>query len=286
MFTWRRDEEALRLDEVQTRPIQLQEPEAKSRAMPILKVTITNSKGQVADTYELECVDRPRIDVEAFDTRYTINLIRTHSERHRFISDFEVPPTLSLKRLNFDLSDLGTAYRLQNINELWFEIEGLFLRARLGFATARMLKLVEDQHTGKTEEDRGARLNFHLDKMEQFDLAAFELVRIEDLVARTIYEYFGDSFLEKVTEANKNWEKGSRGIGLRTRSTTAVGLIRTRTRSLTRWPSRGTRSSCWLFAITAPRMFYRSSRIGIDVHTGPLPEWTTPAWEVASRCRR
>lgn len=71
-----------------------------------------------------------------------------------------------------------------------------------------MLKLLEDQHTGETEEDRGARLNLHLDKIEQFDLAAFELVRIEDLVARNIYEYFGDGFLEKVAEANKNWEKG------------------------------------------------------------------------------
>jgi len=73
----------------------------------------------VTGTYELECVDRSGIDVEAFDTRYTIDLIRAHSERHRFISDFEMPPALSLETFNFEISDLGTAYRLQNINELW-----------------------------------------------------------------------------------------------------------------------------------------------------------------------
>ena len=33
------------------------------------------------------------------------------------------------------------------------------------------------------------------------------LVRIEDLVARIIYEYFGEGFLEKVDEANDKWEK-------------------------------------------------------------------------------
>ena len=33
-------------------------------------------------------------------------------------------PGLSLERLNFDLSDLGTDYRLQNINELSFRSRG------------------------------------------------------------------------------------------------------------------------------------------------------------------
>jgi hypothetical protein len=175
--------------------------------MPNLTVTITNSARLVTGQYVLECAGRPGLDVEAFDTQYVIDLIRSQSERHRFISDFDLPPTLSVETWNFDLSGPATACRLQNINELWFEIAGLFLRARLGFATSRILKLLEDEHSENTDAAQNARYNLHLDKMEQFDLAAFELVRIEDLVARIIYEYFGEGFLERVDQTNEKWEK-------------------------------------------------------------------------------
>ena len=127
--------------------------------MPNLTITITNSTGHVTGQHILECADRPGLDVEAFDTACVIDLIRSQSERHRFLSNFDLPQTLSAETLTFNLSDPVTAYRLQNINELWFEIEGLFLRARLGFATSRMLKLLEDEHTGETDAARNARYN-------------------------------------------------------------------------------------------------------------------------------
>jgi hypothetical protein len=158
-------------------------------------------------SYDIESLDRPGLDGAAFDARYVIDLVRCHSERQQFISDFEMPDGFSLTNYNVDLQEPDIALCLQNVNELWFEVNNLFLNARLGFATARMFKLLEDAHTADTDLDRNARYNLHLDKMERFDLAAFEMSRIEDLVARAIYEFFGSGFLEDVDESKDGWEK-------------------------------------------------------------------------------
>ena len=106
--------------------------------MSILTFRITNSEGHVTGEYLMDCADRPGIDSEAFDSRYTLDLIRSHAERHIYLSDFM--PDLTKDSVHLDLTDLCAASRLQNVNELWFEVENLFHGARLNFVTARMLR--------------------------------------------------------------------------------------------------------------------------------------------------
>src|SRR6185437_9956736 len=173
-------------------------------SMTTLTITITNSDGQITGEYKMVCEDRPGIDAESFDSRYTIDLIRSHAERDRYVSDF-AQPTLSSKT-SVHFSDPISARRRINVNELWFEIDNLFPGARLNFATARMLKYLEDLHPSD-DSALNERRNLHLEKMERFNLAVFELARVEDLVARLVYEYFGDGFIEGVDESKEGWEK-------------------------------------------------------------------------------
>jgi hypothetical protein len=95
---------------------------------------------------------------------------------------------------------------LENVNELWFEVENLLSGARLNFATARMLKDLEDVHCHNTQFNANARFDLHLEKMDRFHLAVFELARIEDLFVRIVYEYFGSGFIESDT-SHPGWGK-------------------------------------------------------------------------------
>lgn len=174
--------------------------------MTNLKVQITNEAGQVTGEYTIQCVDRPGLDSETYDSRYTIDLIRAAAERHEYLSDFQQSPPLSLLRSTFYLQDIERAIRLNNVNELWDEIYSLLLGARLNFATARMLKRLEEEHSRTTNEDINARFELHLDKMERFHLAVFEIARIEDLIVRIVYEFFGNGFID-ADEAKDGWEK-------------------------------------------------------------------------------
>jgi hypothetical protein len=69
-----------------------------------------------------------------------------------------------------------------------------------------VLKCLEDEHSEATDEDLNARFELHLDKMERFHLAIFEMTRIEDLIVRIVYEFFGDQFID-VDETKNGWEK-------------------------------------------------------------------------------
>jgi hypothetical protein len=174
--------------------------------VPNLKVTITNESGAVTGEYVIGCLDRPGLDSEQYDTAYTINLIRAAAERHLYLADF--PPVHALSQMSptFYLNDAVKTAHMQNVNELWLEIENLLLGARLNFATARIFKDLEDSHTHQTHFDLNARLDLHLEKMERFHLGVFELVRIEDMIVRLLYEYFGDGFIE--TDVTRpGWEK-------------------------------------------------------------------------------
>ena len=106
----------------------------------------------------------------------------------------------------FFLDDPIKAIHLQNVNELWLEIENLMYGARLNFATAMTLKGLEDQYDKPTDFDVNAKFDLHLEKMERFHLAVFEMARIEDLVVRLLYEFFGDQFIQ-VDTARDGWEK-------------------------------------------------------------------------------
>jgi hypothetical protein len=66
------------------------------------------------------------------------------------------------------------AIHLNNVNEIWMEIHNLMLGARLSFATASILKQLEDEHPGPTDFDLNVRLDIHLEKMERFHLATMK----------------------------------------------------------------------------------------------------------------
>lgn len=175
-------------------------------SMPKLTVTISNEAGRVTGSYVIDCVDRPGLDSEAYDTLYTIDLIRSAAERDKYLSDFDNVPAFSKDTVSFALSDPRRLLRLNNVNELWLEIQNLMLGARLNFATARMLKELEDHHSGQSSAEVNARFDLHMEKMERFHLAVFEMARIEDLIVRTVYEYFGEPFIE-VDTSKPGWEK-------------------------------------------------------------------------------
>lgn len=104
------------------------------------------------------------------------------------------------------MADPFRAIHLHNVYELWFEIESLLAGARLNFATARIYKELEAEHGSRSEVDENARLGLHLDKLERFHLAVYELARIEDLLVRLVYEFFGRGFIE-VDQTREGWEK-------------------------------------------------------------------------------
>jgi hypothetical protein len=174
--------------------------------VPKLKVTITNENGAVTGEYVIDCLNRPGLDTERYDTAYTLNLIRAAAERHNYLSDFPAVQALSQMSITYSANDMAKAAHMQNVNELWLEIENLLLAARLNFATARIFKDLEDSYSQQTVFDVNARFDLHLEKMERFHLGIFEIARIEDLIVRLLYEYFGDGFIETdVTRAG--WEK-------------------------------------------------------------------------------
>lgn len=115
-------------------------------------------------------------------------------------------PPLSSVSATFHSENPKQAIRLNNVNELWQEVHTLLLGARLNFATARMLKRLEDEHCAATNADVNARFELHLDKMERFHLAVFEMARVEDLIVRILYEFFGDGFID-VDETKDDWQK-------------------------------------------------------------------------------
>jgi hypothetical protein len=174
--------------------------------MKKLKVTITNEAGRVTGDYVIDCVHRPGLDVEKFDTLYTLNLVRGAAERHVYLVDFPDVHPLSMVSSTLNLTNPIEAIHLNNVNEIWLEVENLMLGARLNFSTARILKQLEDEQLGRTDLELNVRLDLHLEKMERFHLATYEMARIEDLVVRLIYEYFGDHFIE-VDTSQDDWEK-------------------------------------------------------------------------------
>src|SRR5260370_36342415 len=174
--------------------------------MPNLEVTITNEAGSVTGRYTIDCASRAGLDVEKFDTLYSINLIRAAAERHIYLADFPAPLPLSLETITSSFNDPMRAIHLRNVNELWFEIDNLILGARLNFATSRILKQLEEAHGSATDFDKNLRLDLHLEKMERFHLAVFEMARIEDLIVRLVYEYFGTGFID-ADVSQDDWEK-------------------------------------------------------------------------------
>jgi hypothetical protein len=174
--------------------------------MAKLKVTITDENKAVTGEYEIDCLSRPGLDAVAYDTAYTLDIIRAAAERHRYLVDFPEPPVLSFTSATYDLTDPVRTVNLHNVNELWFEVQNLLYGARLNLASARMFKELEDGHSSTSQTDLNAKFDLHLDKLERFHLGIYEIAHIEDLIVRIVYEFFGDGFIE-VDVSRTGWEK-------------------------------------------------------------------------------
>lgn len=174
--------------------------------MAKLKVTITDESNTVTGEYEIDCAVRPGLDAVVYATAYTIDTIRATAERDRYLVDFPEPPVLSLMSATYDLADPVRTVHLHNVNELWFEVQNLLYGARLNLVSARMFKELEDGHNSASQTDINARFDLHLDKLERFHLGIYEIARIEDLIVRIVYEFFGDGFIE-VDLSRAGWEK-------------------------------------------------------------------------------
>ncbi len=174
--------------------------------MAKLKVTISDEAERVTGQYEIDCVSRPGLDAVAYDTAYTLDIVRAAAERHRYLVDFPDPPVLSFASATYGLTDPVRTVHLHNVNELWFEVQNLLYGARLNLASARILKELEDGHSSASQTDVNARFDLHLDKLERFHLGVYEIARIEDLIVRIVYEFFGERFIE-VDVSRTGWEK-------------------------------------------------------------------------------
>jgi hypothetical protein len=121
--------------------------------MPKLTVTITNEGGAVTGLHVFQYNSLPDFDAERFNSETCINLIRVSAERHRYLSDFPTMQQLSLDEVTCapDFDDSFRLNRLNNINELWAEIEQVMRNAQLNFATARMFKEIEDSYSGDSD---------------------------------------------------------------------------------------------------------------------------------------
>jgi hypothetical protein len=174
--------------------------------MPKLTVTITNQSGGTTGKYVIDYDDRHDLDGEAYHSARTIDLIRSVAERDDYLKDFPEPPVLSLMSPTSVPGDPLRTANIRNVNELWFEIQNLLYGARVNFSSSRMLKKLEDQYSLKSHMGVNATFDLHLDKMERFNLGVFELSRIEDLIVRIVYEYFGQDFIE-FDPSTPDWER-------------------------------------------------------------------------------
>ena len=90
-----------------------------------------------------------------------------------------------------------------NAQSVWLEVQKTLINVRFLLAAARSYKELEPRH----EEDftkNGLLYNIHLSKMAEFDLAAFRLAKVEDLLLRLLFEGTGAEFIR--TDVT-NWDR-------------------------------------------------------------------------------
>jgi len=90
-----------------------------------------------------------------------------------------------------------------NVQTLWLEIQSALINIRFLLAAARGYKAVEPPHDDDLSKN-SLLYNIHFCKMEQFNLATYNLAKVEDLVCRLIFEATGANFVD--TSA-PDWER-------------------------------------------------------------------------------
>jgi len=118
------------------------------------------------------------------------------------VSDFHAHTKQS-----FSLDEIRSSsyFDRRNTRWVWHEIGQNLLRIRHLLTEARAYKALEGPK-GPADKDLIRLYNLHLTKMEHFDLAAFYLAKIEDLLVRLIFENLGGSLIA-VNPNDANWER-------------------------------------------------------------------------------
>lgn len=175
--------------------------------MSKLTVTIINDTGKTISRYEINVLDSLSEAEEQRRAAVVLDQIRIAAEVHKYYADFEEPTFYEpFLKFRLNLQDPTQILRIENVNKLLLEIENLLRGSGLNFAASRIIKDIEAEYNDTTPEARNSRHALHLDKMERFYLAVFELARVEDLVVRLLFEFFGDDFIA-VDRSKKDWEK-------------------------------------------------------------------------------
>jgi len=89
-----------------------------------------------------------------------------------------------------------------NLQNMWLEIENRMREVRFLLASAKGSKDLEPQHDSNFDNNY-VLYHLHFDKMAHFDLAAFRLAKVEDLVLRLLFEGTG---AELVSMQRADWE--------------------------------------------------------------------------------
>jgi len=117
-----------------------------------------------------------------------------------------------LPDLGDDLLQTGQSRRVDpmafidifNVPALWLEINNTFLGLRYMLSQAKAYKDLEPPNTSPLNDQLCVYL--HFEKMYRFDLAVFELIKIQDLVVRLLQESFSGRLIS-VDYDEDGWER-------------------------------------------------------------------------------
>jgi hypothetical protein len=117
----------------------------------------------------------------------------------------DVTALLGLPRQTFRGLDIQTYFDRRNTMWVWFELANVLLNTKVLLAQARAYEDLEPPRNESPADDQ-LRHNIHILKMEKFDLAAFSLAKVEDLIIRLLFENLGASIVN-VDMTQPEWER-------------------------------------------------------------------------------
>jgi len=120
----------------------------------------------------------------------------------------KVPRTLSRfasqpihpERFAQDMQDI------ENVRAVWLEIGHTLLEAKFLLSEAHAYKDSEPPESAKDEKAQYRRHQAHFEKMYRLNLAVLDLVKVQDLIARLLFESFSGELI-RVDRAKDDWER-------------------------------------------------------------------------------
>jgi hypothetical protein len=185
-----------------------------------------------AQTFEInEQLPEPR-DIDS-EKRMWEYLARELKKETVFGPHYEALPVISdfLQSANqtFNMNEFSASTYFDRRNTLltWYEISKAVTKSKFKLAESRAYKEIE-QSLAKSDAEREQLYRLHIPKMDCFNLATLNLVRIEDLLLRLLFENLGAS-LVPVDLKKPNWQRSVKWDKI------IDGLKKRRGRSMSWW---------------------------------------------------